>query len=156
TAAAIVPLFLVVGGMAFVRAVRPPTYARIDPDPNDCNGSPILCDKRLDQVAFAATHNSMSAETDSFTGAHQRGGLLSQLTGGVRAFLIDFHYGGIIDTPTFVHTDLPAEAKLLDRYDDISPSAKVAFEGGLKGLGLTPPTHSVYLCHDLCEAGATR
>ena len=92
--AAVVPVFLVVGGMAFVRALRPPVYTRIDADPNSCNGSPVLCDRRLDQVAFAGTHNSMSAESDGYIGAHQAFGLLAQLTGGVRAFLVDLHYGG--------------------------------------------------------------
>jgi hypothetical protein len=155
TVAAVVPLFLVVGGMAFVRAVRPPTYSQVNLDPNSCNGSPILCGRQLNEVAFAATHNSMADEAEHFTGAHQKLGLLAQLSGGVRAFLIDLHYGGTIGTD-FVHTDEEAEAKLLNRYDDISDQAKAELHDRLKGLGLSPPRHSVYLCHEYCEAGATR
>ena len=155
TAAAVAPLFLIVGGMTFVRALRPPAYARINADPNSCNGSPLLCDRRLDEVAFAATHNSMADEAEHFTGAHQKFGMLAQLAGGVRAFLIDLHYGGTI-TGQLVHTDVAAEAELSDAYDDISAQARAELTGQLRGLGLAPPHHSVYLCHVYCEAGALK
>jgi len=153
--AAIVPLFLVVGGMAFVRSLRPPIYTVVDPDMTSCNGSPLLCDRPLNEVAFVATHNSMADESDHFTGAHQKLSMLAQLTGGVRAFLIDLHYGGTItgDKST-VHTDEAAETALNDAFNDISPKAQEALKRGLQFV--SPPHHSVYLCHLYCELGATK
>ena len=31
-----------------------------------CNGAALLCDRRVDEVTFAATHNSMSSEADGW------------------------------------------------------------------------------------------
>ena len=61
-----------------------------------CNSYAALCDRRLDEVTFAGTHNAMSASANSFYFARQSGGLAAQLTRGVRAFLLDLHYGGQI------------------------------------------------------------
>lgn len=36
------------------------------PEPQLCNGHAALCDRRLDQVAFAATHNAMSNAEDGW------------------------------------------------------------------------------------------
>ena len=60
-----------------------------------CNKHLELCDRTLDRVVFAGTHNSMSAPSELrlVLIAHQSGGILAQLSKGVRAFLIDLHYG---------------------------------------------------------------
>jgi hypothetical protein len=59
-----------------------------------CNGHAELCDRTLDQVVFATSHNSMSAarEPGWLFGEHF-GGIRSQLEYGIRGFLIDTHYG---------------------------------------------------------------
>ena len=59
-----------------------------------CNRHEELCDRRLDEVVFATSHNSMSAarEPGWLFGEHL-GGIRAQLEYGVRGFLIDTHYG---------------------------------------------------------------
>ncbi|MCC6645269.1 MAG: hypothetical protein IT374_06845 [Polyangiaceae bacterium] len=61
------------------------------PPPLSCNGHEHLCDRRLDEVVFPATHNSMSNEDDGWIAPNQTHGLARQLDDGVRAFLIDTH-----------------------------------------------------------------
>lgn len=56
-----------------------------------CNGSPLLCDRPLDQVAFAASHNAMSAADEGWGFANQPHGMIRQLDDGIRALLIDLH-----------------------------------------------------------------
>ena len=75
------------GGMSFVRAVRAPHLDRMSIRDSGCNGFASLCDRRLDQVTFAGTHNAMSAGDDNFLFARQTGGMVAQLGRGVRAFL---------------------------------------------------------------------
>lgn len=59
--------------------------------PPSCNGSPLLCDRPLDQVAFAASHNAMSAADEGWGFANQPHGMIRQLDDGIRALLIDLH-----------------------------------------------------------------
>lgn len=59
-----------------------------------CNGRSDLCDRRLDQVAFAATHNAMSAADWQFFLPNQPHGLLQQLDAGIRGMLLDIHMPG--------------------------------------------------------------
>src|SRR5262249_55835508 len=55
-----------------------------------CNGSALLCDRPLDQVAFATTHNSMGGGDDpSWMFPNQSAGIRKQLEDGVRGLLID-------------------------------------------------------------------
>ena len=57
-----------------------------------CNGHAELCGRPLDEVALAATHNSMSAPLPGwFSAAHDRP-IAAQLAGGIRGLLIDTHY----------------------------------------------------------------
>ena len=59
-----------------------------------CNGSAALCDKRLNEVVFVGTHNSMSADGEpGWLFAAQDAGIDAQLDDGVRSLLIDTHYG---------------------------------------------------------------
>ena len=82
-----------------------------------CNGHAALCDRRLDQVAFAGAHNAMSAATDpGWLFAEQLTGIPAQLDEGVRALLIKTHYGiptGIqVGGTELVVTDKAAEIGL--------------------------------------------
>lgn len=54
-----------------------------------CNGHEALCDRRLDEVAFATTHNAMSSEDEGFIGPNQHHALWRQLGDGVRGFMLD-------------------------------------------------------------------
>ena len=57
------------------RAVRAPHLDRMSIRDSGCNGFASLCDRRLDQVTFAGTHNAMSAGDDDFLFARQTGGI---------------------------------------------------------------------------------
>ena len=53
-----------------------------DRHPKTCNGFAALCDRPLNEVAFAATHNSMSsAHRRGWFFANQDGGIAEQLKG---------------------------------------------------------------------------
>ena len=57
-----------------------------------CNGMAQLCDRRVDQVTFAGTHNSMAASKEGWYAANQQDGIPAQLRAGIRALLIDTQY----------------------------------------------------------------
>ncbi len=135
-----------------------------------CNGSVELCDRRLDEVAFPGTHNSMAAlHEPGWLFAVQTGGIPAQLEAGVRALLIDTHYGVPSTLPApgtnrpLILTDRNAsiEAGLLPAppptESEIPPSA----EGRARDLASTAPrapgaVPEPYLCHNWCELGATK
>jgi hypothetical protein len=104
-----------------------------------CNGAAVLCDRRVDQVMFAATHNSMSSEADGWLWPNQASGLRDQLESGIRGFLIDAHYW---ESPGM-------GAVLLSR---VPAGLRLAF---LTHVVRWHP-NDVYLCHHICAAGATR
>jgi hypothetical protein len=56
-----------------------------------CNGHAALCDRRLDQVVFPATHNAMSSADDGWLAPNQTHNIKRQLEDGIRALLIDTH-----------------------------------------------------------------
>ena len=56
--------------------------------------APQLCDRTLEEVAFPAAHNAMSAaELPGWYTPNQRRAIPRQLNEGIRAFLIDSHPG---------------------------------------------------------------
>lgn len=57
-----------------------------------CNGLEALCDRRVDQVAFAGTHNSMSSSEDGWMFPNQTSNFERQLDDGIRALNIDTHW----------------------------------------------------------------
>src|SRR6478735_7645395 len=75
-----------------------------------CEGSPALCARPLDQVVLAGTHNSFAAsEQPGWYFANQRRGIQNQLRDGIRALLVDVHYGVRDPATGRVRTDLRAE-----------------------------------------------
>jgi len=54
-----------------------------------CNGHVALCDRPLDQVTLAGTHNSMSNAEAGWLLPYQQYGLSRQLEDGVRALMLD-------------------------------------------------------------------
>jgi hypothetical protein len=64
-----------------------------------CNGLAELCDRPLNQVAFATTHNSMANLEDEFGIPNQRTGVATSLDAGVRAFMLDTWYLNTSDPP---------------------------------------------------------
>lgn len=60
-------------------------------DARTCHGSADLCDRPLDTVAIAMTHNAMSSADDGWLGPNQTHGLERQLADGVRGMMLDVH-----------------------------------------------------------------
>jgi hypothetical protein len=124
-----------------------------------CNGYTQLCDRRLDEVVFAGTHNSMSAaDTPGWLIANQDRDVAEQLQDGIRLFKVSTHYA-IKNPAGGIYTDIAAEGARLNRVAAKLPlAARVALQrvsrsvvaGGHKG------TRDIWLCHTLCELGATR
>jgi hypothetical protein len=127
-----------------------------------CNGSEDLCDRPLNQVAFATSHNSMSAESDDgWFFAENTHGIASQLAYGVRGLLVKTHYGfqtGVeIEGSPLVVTDRASEIEY-DRNAEIAELGKEAVETVERLQVNVPPeaVHDVYMCHTYCELGATK
>jgi hypothetical protein len=122
-----------------------------------CNGSPALCDRRLNQVVFAGTHNSFSAAREpGWLFANQREGIASQLEDGIRALLLDPHYG-VPSSRGRIRTDLAAEGVSRNRVArELSPRALAIADRltGRVGFGEPAGELGLYMCHTLCELGA--
>ena len=84
------------------------------------------------------------------------GGIGAQLASGVRAFLIDLHYGARSAATSSAPTSA-ARPRRSWRRPTCQPSERAATEGVLALLGGVPPDErpTVYLCHLYCELGAT-
>jgi len=122
-----------------------------------CNGSAALCDRTLDQVVFPASHNSMGgADVPGWMFPNQNAGIEKQLADGVRAFLIDAHYGTPVGDK--VVTELHDEKAAMAKYDAALGKEGMAavlrirdrIAGKEKGL------RDVYMCHGFCELGALK
>jgi len=130
-----------------------------------CNGSAALCDLPLNKVMIPATHNSMTSERyPGWMFAEHIRTMREQLDAGVRALLIDTHYG------------IPSAARMpgsqtqvivTDRaHELVRPTGEQAdsdpnIVARAQALaGQVPPSASagrgVYLCHNWCELGAIR
>lgn len=148
----VVVLVLAVAVGAFLGAGGTTTAA---PARGTCNGHAELCDRPFDEVALAATHNSMSVPLPGWFSAEQDAPIADQLRAGVRGLLIDTHYGDLLPNGR-VRTVLgpgskPREAA--DRVGDEAFAAALRLRGrlGFSGAG----KRGTYLCHTFCELGFT-
>ena len=144
-------------GFAAVRLLQPPEgaeAAEVDPR-TGCNGSLQLCERRLNDVVFPATHNAFSAaEQSGWLFANQRYGIQQQLEDGIRGLLIDVHYG--VPDGKHVRTDIQAEGVSRNRVAKaLNPEALDVADKlvGRVGLGELTGKRELYLCHTLCELG---
>lgn len=122
---------------------------------SECNGSAELCDRPLDQVAFAGTHNSMSAATyDDWFFAQQEKGISQQLSDGIRALLIDPHYG--VKAKGGVATDLESDTGSRQKIEaGLGPEGVAAAEQIRRQIGYDGGGDTeVFLCHGFCEIGS--
>ena len=123
-----------------------------------CNGYAQLCDRRLDEVVFAGVHNSMSAaDTPGWLIANQDRNIAQQLNDGIRAFKISTHYG--VQTQTGqVYTDIQAAGDRVNRVaEQLDVPARLALQRFSRSLnrGGSGGKRDIWLCHSLCELGAT-
>jgi hypothetical protein len=122
--------------------------------PVTCNGYVELCSRHLNDVALAATHNSMASVTvPRWLFGQQDGTIADQLDEGIRGLLIDTYYG--FPSRGGVQTDLESLPK---REVAIQELGKPAVEAALRirsrlGRQHTGP-RGIYLCHGFCEIGS--
>jgi hypothetical protein len=131
---------------------------RAETAPSSCNGAAGLCQRRLNEVVFAGTHNSFAASDEpGWYFANQRYGISRQLKDGIRALLIDVHFG-VHDAATGrVRTDLGAEGSDRNKVAEQVPAVALRVAdriAGRVGVGTLSGTPELYLCHTLCELGA--
>lgn len=126
--------------------------------PTSCNGAASLCGRRLDEVVFPGTHNSFAASAEpGWHFANQRYGIARQLDDGIRALLIDVHYGLPDPAGGPVRTDLRAEGSDRNKVAQVVPAQALRVAdriAGRVGGGALTGTPAPYLCHTLCELGA--
>jgi len=123
-----------------------------------CNGSPALCSRPLNDVVFPGTHNSFAASTEpGWYFANQTYPIARQLQDGIRAFLIDIHFGVYDPVTGRVRTDLTAEGSDRNKVAQQLPESALRVAdrvaGGI-GLGTLSGKPEPYLCHTLCELGS--
>jgi hypothetical protein len=122
--------------------------------PQTCNGYVALCHRRLNDVVFAATHNSMASVTiKSWLFGQQDGTIRDQLQYGIRGLLIDTYYGEAAGDR--VRTDLSTLPKRAAAEQQLGPAAVQAAESIRARIGAAPSgKRQIYLCHGFCELGA--
>src|SRR5215218_1771444 len=127
---------------------------------NGCNGSKALCDRQLNEISFAGTHNSFSAaDSPGWYITNQRHTVPRQLDDGIRLFLIDAHWGVELSNGK-VLTDFDTEQRDRNKVvKALPPDVLAAAErlvGGRLGGTTADGDPDVWLCHTVCELGATR
>ncbi|MCF2527639.1 hypothetical protein [Yinghuangia soli] len=128
------------GALALTILVPVPTVGDSDKQ-RRCNGMPQLCDRRYDEVAYLATHNSMSSTADRFISPLQDPDLITQLDLGARALLVDTY---MWETPEEIAPRLAGS--------DLSPEEQVIMAGVIDRYA--PARPGLWLCHSLCRGGA--
>jgi hypothetical protein len=141
------------GAIAIIGRPRP---AAVHLESGACNGAPELCGRRLDEVVFPATHNAMSAaDIPDWLFPQQEKSIPAQLEDGIRALLVDVHYG--IPVGDAVKTDLESDLGSRDKFDKAvgreGVDAAMRIRDRLAGQEEGP--RGLYLCHGFCELGAS-
>jgi hypothetical protein len=121
-----------------------------------CNGFPELCDRSLDEIVFPTTHNSMSgADVPNWMFPNHEKGIPAQLNDGIRAFLIDAHFGVPVEgkIKTLIENEEVARQKYEEALGKEGIEAAMRIRDRLVGREEGP--RGVYLCHGFCELGAS-
>ncbi len=146
---------LVVGGVAVLH--RSARTVGIPVTIDACNGSRNLCDRPLDEVVFAGTHNSMGgADIPDWMFANQERGIMQQLRDGIRAFLIDAYRA--VPVGDKVKTILDNESAAMATYEQVLGKEGVEAAKRIRErlVGGDEGPRDIYLCHGFCELGALR
>jgi len=106
-----------------------------------CNGHAELCDRPVNEIAYATTHNAMSITEYEWIWPSHDGSITNQLNAGVRGFLIDTHYW---DDAAWIEEQL----------QEMPPVVQGAVLEILDQVELSKEDGS-YLCHMMCGLGAT-
>ena len=133
---------------------KPGVPTLVSADIRACNGFPELCDRRLDQVVFAGAHNAMSnQDAPGWMFPQHEAGMPQMLRDGIRALLIDVHYGfaGGSRIKTDMSTE-PTAAKIKQAVGDEGYAAAMRIRDRL--VGVDESKRGLYFCHGFCELGA--
>ena len=119
-----------------------------------CNGSTELCDRPLDRVVLATSHNAMSSAQDGFIDPNNQRSIVEQLDGGVRGLLIDSLTARPTSRASTALTVLDGEV-LASARRDLGAGGLAALEDFL-ARRIAKPTGGPepYFCHIVCELGA--
>jgi hypothetical protein len=156
-ALAMVSIFLVTTAATAVAvtATRPST--RANPTASGCNGFIALCDERLDQIVWPASHNAMNSAAYNFYQSEQTLSITDQLNAGVKVLLLDVYYG--YQENGIVRTNLAGGINRTTLNSDIGASGVEALNrlGALTGaVDTSGKKQDLYFCHDYCELGAVK
>jgi hypothetical protein len=119
-----------------------------------CNGFPELCDRRIDQVVFAGAHNAMSnQEIPGWMFPHHQAAIPQMLRDGIRALLVDIHYG--FSGGARIKTDMSMEpnAETIKGAIGVEGYA-AAMRIRDRLVGVDENQRGLYFCHGFCELGA--
>ena len=120
-----------------------------------CNGSPLLCDRRIEQVAFPAAHNAMSNTAASrWLFPHHEAAIPVMVREGVRGLLFDVHYGRPVGDVVKTAVDLEASSaeKIAQAIGEEGVAAALRIRDRLAGGDSGEA--GLYFCHGYCELGA--
>ncbi len=133
---------------------RPSGIAMVGGEQVACNGHAELCERRLDQVTFAGTHNSMSNQSiRDWMFPHHQASIAAQLQAGVRSLAIDIHYGYAGGSRIRTEMgDAAMRAKMIKSVGDSGYQAVLRIRDGL--VGVNESKREMYFCHGFCELGA--
>ncbi len=154
SAIAIGLLVLILGGAWLVWRNPTATPLRAESSIVACNGFPELCDRRLDEVVFAGAHNAMSnQDAPGWMFPHHEAGMPQMLKDGIRALLVDVHYG--FAGGSRIKTDMRMEpnAETIKRATGADGYA-AAMRIRDRLVGVDESQHGLYFCHGFCELGA--
>jgi hypothetical protein len=122
--------------------------------PLTCNGFVALCNRPLNDVALAATHNSMASVTlPHWLFGQQDGTISDQLDQGIHGLLIDTYYGFAVRGG--VRTDLDALPKRDLAEEQVgAPAVEAALRIRKRLPAGTGGERGIFLCHGFCEIGS--
>ncbi len=106
-----------------------------------CNGYAELCDRPINEVAYAASHNAMSIAEYGWVWPMHDGTLTEQLDAGVRALLIDTHYiEGPEEREAFINSLPPKGQEIVRKAQETIAE---------------PRQEGEFMCHEFCGLGWT-
>ena len=140
-----------------VVVVRTQPSGRANPSASGCNGFIGLCDERLNQIVWPASHNAMNSAAYNFYQAEQTLTVTDQLNAGVKVLLLDVYYG--YQDHGIVRTNLAGGVDRSTLNADVGPEGVDELNrlGALTGaLDTSGKKQDLYFCHDYCELGAVK
>jgi len=141
------------GGLALFLRLRPPAPAVVVEDRLECNGSALLCERRLDDVTLAGAHNAMgSSDNPHWMFPNQDAAVPQLLRRGVRAFMLDVWRGHAVGSR--IKTDFQTEEQRRKFEVAIGPEAFAAAMRIRDRMVGTGGPDGLYTCHGFCELGA--